>query len=79
MITQNPRINAAEVRSAKYLWEFDRYVQRQAWGYPTEEAYYRDASSVDALLGIRIPFFAINAQDDPVSIPPPSLRCSRPS
>lgn len=36
------------------------------WGYPTENAYYRDASSSDAVLGIRIPFLAISALDDPV-------------
>jgi predicted alpha/beta-fold hydrolase len=47
--------------------EFDREVQGPTWGYPTEGAYYRDASSVDSLLGVRIPLFAINAKDDPVS------------
>ena len=36
------------------------------WGYPTEYAYYRDASSTDAVLGIRIPFVALQATDDPV-------------
>lgn len=36
------------------------------WGYPTENAYYRDASSSDAILAIRIPFIAISALDDPV-------------
>ncbi len=39
------------------------------WGYPTEEAYYRDASSSDSVLAIRIPFFALHAADDPVSPP----------
>jgi predicted alpha/beta-fold hydrolase len=29
-------------------------------------AYYRDASSVDAINAIRIPFLAIQATDDPV-------------
>jgi predicted alpha/beta-fold hydrolase len=38
------------------------------WGYPTVGAYYRDASSVDSLLAIRVPFFAINAEDDPVGV-----------
>ena len=38
----------------------------QTWGYPTEGAYYRDASSVDSLLAVRIPLFAIHAEDDPV-------------
>lgn len=44
-----------------------RVVQCPSWGYPTEGAYYRDASSVDSLLAIRVPFLAINAEDDPVS------------
>lgn len=38
-----------------------------SWGYPTEEAYYRDASSVDSVMGIRIPFLALHSKDDPVS------------
>lgn len=44
-----------------------RAVQCALWGYPTEGAYHRDASSTDSLLAIRIPFLAINAEDDPVS------------
>ena len=46
---------------------FDREVQAPTWGYPTEGAYYRDASSCDSVLAVRIPLFAINAEDDPVS------------
>lgn len=42
-------------------------VQLPMWGYPTRGAYYRDASSVDAVLAVRVPLFAINAEDDPVS------------
>jgi hypothetical protein len=38
------------------------------WGYPTESAYYRDASSSDSVLAIRIPYLAIQAADDPVSL-----------
>lgn len=38
-----------------------------SWGYPTESAYYRDASSSDSVLAIRIPYLAIQAADDPVS------------
>lgn len=50
-----------------HLYEFDRAVQCAAWGYPTEGAYYRDASSVDSALAIRIPYLAINSTDDPIS------------
>ena len=84
-ISRNPRVDVEEVRSIKYLHEFDRYVipsivlidrgsdldscralQGPTWGYPTEGAYYRDASSVDSLLAVRVPLLGINAEDDPV-------------
>lgn len=65
-ISKNPMIDVEKVRSATYLFEFDRYVQGPTWGYPTEGAYYRDASSIDASMGIRIPLLAIHAEDDPV-------------
>jgi predicted alpha/beta-fold hydrolase len=45
--------------------DFDRR-RTVTWGYPTENAYYRDASSADAVLAVRIPFLAISALDDPV-------------
>jgi uncharacterized protein len=66
-ISQNPKIDVDKVRKVKYLYEFDRHVQGPTWGYPTEGAYYRDASSVDSVMAIRIPFLAIHAEDDPVS------------
>ena len=65
-ISKNPRVNVERVRAIKYLHEFDRELQGPTWGYPTEGAYYRDASSVDSVFAIRIPFFAISAEDDPV-------------
>jgi len=55
--------------SCSYLTKADiygRYVQCPTWGWPTEGAYYRDASSVDAIYGVRIPLLAIHAEDDPV-------------
>jgi predicted alpha/beta-fold hydrolase len=81
-LTHHPRLNVDDMKDVKYIHEFDRYVflpgtlqytdisravQCPLWGYPTEGAYHRDASSVDSLLAIRIPFLAINAEDDPVS------------
>lgn len=65
-ISENTKINVEAVRRAKYLHDFDREVQAPTWGYPTEGAYYRDASSCDAVLSVRIPFLAIHAEDDPV-------------
>ena len=66
-VSKNPNLDFERIRQVKYLHEFDREVQGPAWGYATEGAYYRDASSVDSLLAARIPIFAINAEDDPVS------------
>ncbi|KAH8600935.1 Alpha/Beta hydrolase protein [Bisporella sp. PMI_857] len=66
-LSKNAKLDYQQVRQAKYLHEFDRAIQCPIWGYPTEGAYYRDASSVDALQAIRIPLFAINATDDPIA------------
>jgi predicted alpha/beta-fold hydrolase len=65
-VSKGSKLDFAKIRQAKYLHEFDREVQGPTWGYPTEGAYYRDASSVDSLLAVRIPLFAISAKDDPV-------------
>lgn len=67
-ILKNDMIKLENVLKSKYLYEFDRVIQAPTWGYPTEGAYYRDAQSVDALLGVRIPFLGINAEDDPVRL-----------
>lgn len=67
-ISKTPGIDVAKVRNSKYLHEFDRYVQCPCWGYPTEYAYYRDASSSDSVLGVKIPLFAIHAEDDPIAV-----------
>ncbi|KAL3457816.1 Alpha/Beta hydrolase protein [Aspergillus heterothallicus] len=66
-VTKNPRVNAEEVRSITYLHEFDRALQCALWGYPTEGSYYRDATSTDSLFNIRIPFFVVQAEDDPIA------------
>ncbi|KAI9786883.1 MAG: hypothetical protein M1839_005114 [Geoglossum umbratile] len=67
-ISKNPRINVEKVRNVTYLHEFDRVVQGPSWGYPTEGAYYRDASSSDSVLAVRIPLFVIQAEDDPIAV-----------
>ncbi|TDZ74106.1 putative esterase [Colletotrichum trifolii] len=67
-IEKHTTLDLERLKKATYLWEFDREVQCIAWGYPTEEAYYRDASSSDAVLAIRIPFLALHAKDDPIAV-----------
>lgn len=66
-ILKNEGVDEERVRGCKYLFEFDRVIQAPTWGYATEGSYYRDAQSVDAVLAIKIPFLAINAEDDPIS------------
>lgn len=65
-VSKNSKLDFEKIRKAVYIHEFDRLVQGPTWGYPTEGAYYRDASSVDSLFAVKIPFFAINAEDDPI-------------
>ncbi|KAL4988998.1 Alpha/Beta hydrolase protein [Aspergillus falconensis] len=65
-VIKNSRVDAEAIRNVTYLHEFDRVLQCAVWGYPTEGAYYRDASSIDSLLSIRIPFFVVQAEDDPI-------------
>ncbi|KYK61492.1 hypothetical protein DCS_02634 [Drechmeria coniospora] len=67
-LEEHTDLDFAAIRNAKYLHDFDREVQCPTWGYPTVYAYYRDASSTDAVLGIRIPFVAIQATDDPIAV-----------
>ncbi|KAI5273124.1 AB-hydrolase YheT [Aureobasidium subglaciale] len=61
-------IDPERVAKCTYLHEFDREIQCATWGYPTAYAYYRDASSADSVTAIRIPTFAIHAEDDPIAV-----------
>ncbi|VUC24654.1 unnamed protein product [Clonostachys rosea] len=67
-ITEFTDLDVKAIENVTYLHEFDRQIQCPTWGYPTEDAYYRDASSSDAILSIRIPFFAYHATDDPIAV-----------
>ncbi|EFX05950.1 alpha beta hydrolase fold family [Grosmannia clavigera kw1407] len=60
-------LNFDRIMAGNTLYEFDREVQCTTWGYPTEDAYYRDASSSDSVTAIRIPFLVIQAKDDPIA------------
>ncbi|EEH50202.2 uncharacterized protein PADG_06281 [Paracoccidioides brasiliensis Pb18] len=68
IISKHPRVDVERIRKIRYLHEFDRELQGPVWGYPTESAYYRDASSIDSIFAIRVPFFVIHAEDDPISV-----------
>ncbi|EEY23881.1 medium-chain fatty acid ethyl ester synthase/esterase [Verticillium alfalfae VaMs.102] len=64
-IEAHTQLNLDAILSVTTLTEFDKEVHCQTWGYPTVFSYYRDASSSDAVLAIRIPFLALHAADDP--------------
>ena len=67
-ITANTALDLEKIAKIKYLHEFDREIQCPTWGYPTEGAYYRDASSADSVLAVRTPLFCIHAKDDPIAV-----------
>ncbi|KAL2262473.1 hypothetical protein VTK26DRAFT_1204 [Humicola hyalothermophila] len=67
-VLAHTKLDFDRIQKITYLHEFDREVQTVSWGYPTENAYYRDASSSDSVLAIRIPFLAISALDDPIAL-----------
>ncbi|KAM0713922.1 hypothetical protein Q7P37_010884 [Cladosporium fusiforme] len=66
-ISQNKALSPEKIHAIKYLHEFDRAVQCATWGYPTEGAYYRDATSADSVFAIRVPTMCLHAQDDPIA------------
>ncbi|GAB7327072.1 hypothetical protein MBLNU13_g10999t1 [Cladosporium sp. NU13] len=66
-VTLNKAITTEKMHSIKYLHEFDREFQCATWGYPTEGAYYRDATSADSVFAIRIPTMCLHAKDDPIA------------
>ena len=66
-VTKNTSIKTEEIHKLQFLHEFDRVVQCATWGYPTEGAYYRDASSSDSVMSIRIPVLCVHAVDDPIA------------
>lgn len=67
-LAEHTNLDLETVGKVTYLYEFDTEVQCALWGYPTVSAYYRDASSTDAVLNIKIPFIALQATDDPIAV-----------
>lgn len=65
LTARSSRLPTADL--APRAWSADPRPRCPSWGYPTEDAYYRDASSTDSVVAIRIPFLAVQAKDDPVS------------
>jgi len=60
-------IDVKDVMSCTTVKEFDEAFIRRYYGYMTVGDYYRDASSVGYLHGVKVPLLALNALDDPIS------------
>ncbi|KAI5820555.1 medium-chain fatty acid ethyl ester synthase/esterase 1 [Pyronema omphalodes] len=67
MLKDDPRIDAEKILAGTYLLEFDRDLTAKVFGYKTVGAYYRDASSVDNLLKVKVPTLVLHAEDDPIA------------
>lgn len=46
--------------------QFDNLLTGPMFGYKNAEEYYKNASSYKRIPGIRTPFIALHAQDDPI-------------
>lgn len=67
-ISKDDRVDVEQIRKGSYLFEFDRDLTAKVFGYATVGAYYRDSSSVDNLLKVRIPVLVVHAKDDPIAV-----------
>ena len=57
-----------DILSSRFVYNFDNHVTKNIFGYRTVDEYYRVASSAQYVPDIKIPFIALNALDDPISI-----------
>jgi predicted alpha/beta-fold hydrolase len=65
--TGNPAIS---LNTYNQVLKLHSDLTARIFNYATVGAYYRDASSVDNLLKIRVPAFIVHATDDPVCLIP---------
>jgi len=66
------RLDAARIRRARTMWEFDEVVTAPLHGFAGAHDYWRRASSRPWLPAIRVPTLVLNARNDPF-IPAESL------
>jgi predicted alpha/beta-fold hydrolase len=65
-------LDAARIRAARTLWQFDDVVTAPLHGFRGADDYWRRASSKPWLRGVRVPTLVLNARNDPF-IPARSL------
>ncbi|CCC69098.1 hypothetical protein NCAS_0C01080 [Naumovozyma castellii] len=69
ILTQNESLKEIyETKLYKFanFEEFDDQLTAPMFGYNTANEYYRDAGSVNRIMGVRTPILALNSMDDPV-------------
>jgi predicted alpha/beta-fold hydrolase len=60
-----PRIDAARVRSARTLFEFDEALTGPVHGFAGAEDYWAQSSSGPFVARVRVPLLLLSAEDDP--------------
>ncbi|KAI3629886.1 hypothetical protein MIR68_011321 [Amoeboaphelidium protococcarum] len=63
--TQN-EYDIEEVLKCKTLQEYDERLTTKLWGYNTIREYYYEASGVNFMSSIKVPFLTVQALDDPI-------------
>ena len=58
--------NAAGLKNAKTIWEFDDHFTAPLFGFGTAANYYATQSSMRYLKSIRVPTLVVSAKDDPL-------------
>lgn len=69
VLKKDPKLRArydSKMSNIHTVEKFDNIFTAPMFGYNTATEYYRDASSCNRLLSVRIPFLAINSLDDPI-------------
>jgi len=73
MSTRFPgRLDAARIRAARSMWDFDEVVTAPLHGFSGADDYWRRASSKPWLRAVRLPTLVLNGRNDPF-IPAESL------
>lgn len=54
------------LKKIRTVRQFDNLLTGPMFGYKNAEEYYKNASSYKRIPGIRTPFIALHAQDDPI-------------
>lgn len=76
-----PGIDLDAIKSSKSVREFESYLSRVTFNYPTVDDYYSDSSCITRLQDVRIPLLCLNATDDPFAgaLPSPAQMQANPN